>query len=216
MLRVFKPTSPMSIGSWLLAGYGPAAGVATASAVTGQLPRVGRAATAAAAALGPAVAAYTAALLSDTAVPAWHEAHQEMPYVFAGSAATAAVIGAAAELVAKSLLLQRLGPAAQPYQSGRAGPLMETAEVLTAGGLAAVALGSRNRVVAAVAGAALVASSALTRFGIFYAGRESARDPKYTIGPQCARAGGARRHPEAGRVPDTLAGHPSTEPIQRG
>lgn len=28
MLRVFKPTSPMSVGSWLLAAYGPAAGAA--------------------------------------------------------------------------------------------------------------------------------------------------------------------------------------------
>jgi hypothetical protein len=29
-----------------------------------------------------------------------------------------------------------------------------------------------------------VASSALTRFGVFYAGRESARDPRYTVVPQ--------------------------------
>jgi formate-dependent nitrite reductase membrane component NrfD len=204
MLRVFKPTSPMSVGTWLLTGYSPAAGVAAASAVTGLLPRAGRTATAAAAALGPCVAAYTSALLADTAVPAWHDAHQELPYVFVGSAATAAgglglvlarsdqagparnlaVIGAAGELVAKSLLLQRLGPAAEPYQHGRAGNLMEAAEVMTASGLTAVALGGRNRFVAALGGAALVASSALTRFGIFYAGQTSARDPGYTIGPQ--------------------------------
>jgi formate-dependent nitrite reductase membrane component NrfD len=209
MLRVFKPTSPMSVGSWLLAGYGPAAGLAAASAVTGRLPWIGRAATAAAGMLGPCVAAYTAALLSDTAVPAWHGAHRELPYVFVGSAATAAgglglvmvrperaeparnlaLVGAAAELVAKSLLIQRLGPAAEPYQSGRAGRLMETAEVLTAAGLTAVALSGTNRAATAVAGAALVASSALTRFGIFYAGRTSARDPRYTIGPQRTASG---------------------------
>ena len=35
MLRVFKPTSPMSMGSWLLAAYAPAAGVAALSDVTG-------------------------------------------------------------------------------------------------------------------------------------------------------------------------------------
>ncbi|HEV2452299.1 MAG TPA: NrfD/PsrC family molybdoenzyme membrane anchor subunit, partial [Streptosporangiaceae bacterium] len=204
MLRVFKPTSPMSVGSWLLAGYGPAAGVAAASAVTGRLPGAGRAATVAAAALGPCVAAYTAALLSDTAVPAWHDAHRELPYVFAGSAATAAgglglamvrperaeparnlaVIGGATELVAKSLLTRRLGQTAEPYESGRAGRLMEAAEILTAGGLAVVALGGRNRAATAVAGAALVTASALTRFGVFYAGRASARDPRYTVAPQ--------------------------------
>ncbi len=201
MLRVFKPTSPMSIGTWLLTGYGPAAGVAAASAWTGWLPRTGRAATAVAAALGPGVAAYTGALLADTAVPAWHEAHRELPYLFVTSAASAAggfglalvrseqagparnlaVIGAGAELVAKSLLIRRLGPAAEPYQSGRAGHLMEAAEILTAGALAAAALGGRNRATAALAGAGLVASSALTRFGVYLAGRASARDPRYTV-----------------------------------
>jgi formate-dependent nitrite reductase membrane component NrfD len=204
MLRVFKPTSPMSIGTWLLTGYGPAAGAAAASAVTGWLPRTGRAATAVAAVLGPGVAAYTGALLSDTAVPAWHEAHRELPYLFVSSAATAAgglglvlvrpeqagparnlaVVGAGAELVAKRLLIKRLGPAAEPYQSGRGGHLMGAAEILTVGGLSVAALGGRNRVAAALAGAALVASSALTRFGVFHAGRTSARDPKFTVVPQ--------------------------------
>ena len=46
MMRVFKVTSPMSVGSWLLSGYVPAAGVAAACALTGRLPRVGATATA--------------------------------------------------------------------------------------------------------------------------------------------------------------------------
>lgn len=207
MLRVFKVTSPMSVGSWLLAAYGPVAGAAAASAVTGRLPRAGAAATAAAGLLGPAIATYTAALLADTAVPAWHEGHREMPYLFAGSAASAAgglamltvrparasqairfaVLGAAVELTAKSLLLRRLGPAAEPYQAGLPGKLMETAEVLTAAGLSGAVLAGRNRAAAAVSGAALVAASALTRFGIFEAGLASARDPKYTVVPQRER-----------------------------
>ena len=83
MLRVFKLSSPMSVGSWLLSAYGPAAGAAALSDVTGILPAAGTAATAGAALLGPAVTTYTAVLLCDTAVPAWHEAHREMPYVFA-------------------------------------------------------------------------------------------------------------------------------------
>ncbi len=209
MLRVFKPTSPMSIGSWLLTGYGPAAGVAAVSAVTGWLPRIGRAATAAAAVFGPGVAAYTSALLADTAVPAWHEARRELPYLFVSSAAAAAgglglalvrpehagparnlaVIGASAELVAKNLLVRRLrGGAAEAYQSGRAGHLLAAAEVLSVCGLTvAAAIGGRNRGAAALAGAALVASSALTRFGVFHAGRTSAHDPKYTVVPQRER-----------------------------
>lgn len=90
MLRVFKPTSPMSVGSWLLAAYGPAAGAAAVLDAGGRLPRTGRAATAVAAALGPAVASYTGVLAADTAVPGWHENYRELPYVFVGSAAAAA------------------------------------------------------------------------------------------------------------------------------
>jgi hypothetical protein len=36
------------------------------------------------------VAVSTAVLISDTAVPAWHEGYAELPFVFVGSAATAA------------------------------------------------------------------------------------------------------------------------------
>jgi hypothetical protein len=130
-----------------------------------------------------------------------------MPYLFAGSAASAAgglgmmavpaedaglairfaVLGAATELTAKGLLLKRLGEIAEPYQSGRPGKLMEAAEVLTAAGLAGAALGGRSRVGTAISGAALVTASALTRFGIFEAGRASARDPRYTVRPQRER-----------------------------
>jgi formate-dependent nitrite reductase membrane component NrfD len=207
MLRVFKPTSPMSVGSWLLSAFGGASAAAAACAVTGRLPKVGAAATAGAALVGPAVCTYTAALICDTAVPAWHDAHREMPYLFAGSAASAAgglgmlvvppedagqairfaVLGAATEMTAKSLLLKRLGDIAEPYQTGRPGTLMEVAEVLTAAGLAGAVLAGGSRTAIKLAGAALLASSALTRLGIFEAGRVSARDPKYTVRPQRER-----------------------------
>jgi hypothetical protein len=42
-------------------------------------------------------------------------------------------------------------------------------------------------VLSALAGAALLAGSATTRFGIFHAGVASARDPKYVVVPQRAR-----------------------------
>jgi hypothetical protein len=198
----------MSMGSWLLAAYGPVAGVAAASAVTGLLPGVGRAATAGAAVLGPAVSTYTAVLVADTAVPAWHDAYPEMPFVFAGSSATAAaglgmlaapvrqtrparvmgVFGAALELAASQRLERRLGMVAEPYRTGKAGALMRVAQGLTvAGVLGGALLGGRSRVVAAVSGAALLASSACTRFAIFQAGMASAKDPKYPVGPQRER-----------------------------
>ncbi len=207
MLRVIKPTSPMSVGSWLLAGYAPLAGVAAASAVTGRAPRLGAAATGGAALVGPAVAAYTAVLLSDTAVPTWHEAHRELPYVFVASAATAAgglglaaaplrqsgpartlgVLGAVAELATIERMRDRLGSLAEPYRTGTAATLMRAGEVLTAAGAAGAVLGRHSRVGTALSGAALLAASAATRFGIFHAGVASARDPRYTVEPQRAR-----------------------------
>jgi hypothetical protein len=60
-----------------------------------------------------------------------------------------------------------------------------------AGGLGTL-LGGRNRAVAAVSGLALLAASALTRFGVLEAGLESARDPRYTIEPQKRRLAARR------------------------
>jgi hypothetical protein len=208
MLRVLKPTSPMSVGSWLLAGYGPAATLCATTELTGRAPRLGRLAGAGAAALGPAVATYTSALLADTAVPAWHAAYRELPFAFAGSAATAAggvgllaapvreagpargfaVLGAAVELAAVEVAGRRLGLVAEPYHQGRAGVLMRVSEALTAvGALGAATVARRNRAAAVASGTMLLAGSACGRFGIFRAGMQSAEDPRYTVQPQRER-----------------------------
>ena len=207
MLRVFKPTSPMSVGSWLLAAYAPAAFVSAGSAVTGIMPGLGAAATAGAATLGPFVSTYTAALIADTSVPAWHAGHRELPFLFAASSASAAgglgllaapsaeagparalaLMGAAGEITAAKLLERRLGEVAEPYQSGKAGRLMRIAEGLTAAAVGAAVVGRRRPWLSRVAGGALVAASAITRFGIFEAGMQSATDPKYTVRPQRER-----------------------------
>ncbi|TYB42255.1 NrfD/PsrC family molybdoenzyme membrane anchor subunit [Actinomadura chibensis] len=208
MLRVMKPTSPMSVGSWLLAAYGPAVGGAAVLDVTGLFPRLGGAATATAAALGPAVTTYTAVLAADTAVPAWHEGHRELPFVFAGSATaaaagmglvasplrengpmrSAAVFGTVLEAAAASTLRRRVGFVAEPYRKGKAGRLMRTGAVLSAAGAGGAALfAGRDRAAAVLSGTALLAGSAFTRFGVFHAGMQSARDPKYTVVPQRER-----------------------------
>jgi hypothetical protein len=80
MLRVFKVSSPMSVGSWVLALYGAATGVAAGSELTGLAPGVGRAAKLPAALLGLPLATYTAGLLSNTAVPVWHEGRMILPF----------------------------------------------------------------------------------------------------------------------------------------
>jgi len=209
MLRVFKVTSPMSVGTWVLSAYTPCAMAAAASALSGKLPRAGLAATCGAAVVGPAVAAYTSVLLADTATPAWYSARRELPYLFVGSAASAAgglglcavtpegarpaarlaIAGAAVELAAEWLLDRRLGPSGEPYRTGRAGALMRAGRRLAAGGAVAALAGRRHRVLSSASGAALLAGSAVTRFGVIEAGRASARDPKYTVAPQRERLG---------------------------
>jgi hypothetical protein len=104
MLRVFRPTSPMSVGSWVLAAtasLGSAGLVATLlrDRVEGQsyrrLLEIGGDATFyAAGALGMPLAGYTAVLVTNTAVPVWQAARRTLPPMFMASA----VAGAASAL----------------------------------------------------------------------------------------------------------------------
>ncbi len=160
-----------------------------------------------AAVTAPPVAAYTAVLLADTATPSWHEAYRELPFVFVSSAAAAsgglgllaapksqtgparnfAVGGAVLELLMEQRMERSMGITAEPLHEGRAGKLMKAAKVLTAAGAAGSLLSGRSRALGVLSGAALMAGSACTRFGVFEAGQASARDPKYTVVPQRER-----------------------------
>jgi Polysulphide reductase, NrfD len=213
MLRMVKPTSPMSMGSWILAGFGPAAALAAARQVLGVLPGPGRAAQLGATALGPYLSTYTAALVANTAVPAWHEARHQLPFVFAGSsmasaggaaaaltpsreagpARALAVGGAALSLGATMAMERRLGDLGEPYHQGTAGRFAKLAKGLTAAGAVVMAAAGRRRAGAIAGGALLLAGSAAERWAIYKAGFQSAQDPKYTVGPQRERAEGARR-----------------------
>ncbi|MDC8972272.1 NrfD/PsrC family molybdoenzyme membrane anchor subunit [Mycobacterium marinum] len=217
MLRVAKPSSPMSVGTWILAAYGPGAGLAGAAELMparlrrtwpgALLARLARPAGLSAAAVAPGVASYTAVLLSQTAVPAWHEAHPYLPFVFTGSAAASggglgmllapvaeaaparrmSVAGAALEVAASRLLERRLGLVGEAYTTGPAHRTRKWAEYLTVGGALGTLAAGRNRLGAALCGLALLTGSALQRFGVFEAGVESTRDPKYVVVPQRER-----------------------------
>ncbi|MGV0788340.1 NrfD/PsrC family molybdoenzyme membrane anchor subunit [Mycolicibacterium sp. XJ2] len=222
MLRVAKPSSPMSMGTWILSAYGPGAGVI---AVAELMPRrlrktalgrlVERAARPAglwAAGTASGVASYTAVLLSQTAVPAWREAHPYLPFVFTGSAAASgaglgmllapygetgparrmAVLGAGMEVGASRLMERRMGVEGEAYTTGRPHRLRQASEVLTVGGAVGALLG-RNRATIVASGAALLAGSALQRFGVFEAGVASTRDPKYVVVPQRERVDARER-----------------------
>jgi formate-dependent nitrite reductase membrane component NrfD len=207
MLRVLKVTSPMSVGSWLLAGFIPLTDLAAAGALARRAPRATAAASIAAGVLGAPVSTYTAALIGNTAVPAWHEGHRHLPFVFASSALAAGagvgllgapsaetgplrpLAGAAglAEVVVTRAMQQQMGVVGETYRSGAAQRYLRAAEGLTVAGAVLTATARRSRLLRAAAGAALITGSALTRFGIFHAGMASTEDPKYVVLPQRQR-----------------------------
>lgn len=226
MLRTIKLTSPMSLGSWILSAFSTGAGVAAAAEVdrmTGERLPLGPLRGVLRAVEGPAgleaavfaapLAVYTAVLLGDTATPTWHDAHRDLPFVFAGSASLAsgglamlttpvaeagparrlAVLGVIGDLIATRVMEHRMDPiAAEPLHQGRAGAMLRASERLAvAGGIGAL-LGGRHRGLAALSGLALLGASALTRFGVFEAGIESAKDPRYTVEPQKRRLAARR------------------------
>ncbi|RZU54407.1 polysulfide reductase NrfD [Krasilnikovia cinnamomea] len=136
MLRVAKPTSPMSMGTWILTAFGAAASTAAVAEAAPLLPTrgplgparrllppVGTAGGYGAAALAPALATYTAVLLADTATPSWHAAYPELPFVFAGSAlASGAGVGLIAAPCAQAGPARRLavlGAALELYGAHR-------------------------------------------------------------------------------------------------
>src|SRR5687768_28384 len=86
MLRVFKPTSALSVDTYILSPFSAAAGGAAAAELLGWFPRLKRFGGFVAAVFGGPLATYTAVLLSNTTVPSWHDFRTKLPFVSAGSA----------------------------------------------------------------------------------------------------------------------------------
>lgn len=220
MLRVFKVTSPMSVGSWILTATGAATSLAAARATLGLFSSTGRLASVVAGVLGMPLSTYTATLISNTAVPAWHEARRELPFVFAGGAAASAgaavgmvtparhagparrlaLGGLTVEMAAVSLMHHNLGELAEPYRrKGPASRYSKLARSLNLAGAGVLAFGGPRRAPALAGGALALAGAVCERWSIFKAGIESANDPRYTVGPQRERRDrGARSTRPAG------------------
>lgn len=105
MLRIVRPASPMSLGSWLLTGFGALSALMAFGELAGGrwpfLRRVADSAQAPAAVLGAGMSVYTASLLASTSTPLWATAPQSLAAQFGMSS----MAGAASALA----LLQRAG-----------------------------------------------------------------------------------------------------------
>lgn len=183
MLRVFRPTSPMSVGSWLLSLYGPSVGAAAAldSSVASTVAGV----------VGVPVAGYTGVLVAATAVPAWQDASVSLPPLFMASGVAGAasllslarcddetarvlrrygIAGKVGELAAAYALEHEVSDAT-PY---RQTPLWRLSHLLTWVSVVLSLPRRRNRgreVLAALTGAA---GSAAVKFAVAEAGNLSA------------------------------------------
>jgi formate-dependent nitrite reductase membrane component NrfD len=209
MLRVVKVTSPMNVGAWILTVAGGASNTAAVLQLLGVLRPVRLVAEFVASIFGPPLATYTGVLISDTAVPVWHEGRQELPWIFGASASASAgaaaciflhpddagparrlaVGGALVEGAMSQLMEHRLGETGEVYHQGASGGFSTAAKTLTVAGAALLARrGKRSRAASVVGGALVCAGGMCLRWSVFKAGFQSARDPKYTVKPQRERA----------------------------
>jgi formate-dependent nitrite reductase membrane component NrfD len=224
MLRMFKVTSPMSVGSWILVVSGGASSTAAAMEILDPLPAVRAlrplkwAAEAASFLSGPPLATYTGALVANTSIPVWSEARDELPWLFGASAAAtagaaaavvtplewagparrAAIGGSAAALALTEFMERRLGFVGEVYKQGQAGRYGRIAKLATAGGAGLLAWrGKRSRVAAAAGGVLVLGGELALRWSVFRAGFQSAGDPKYTVAPQKKRLAERKGEPSS-------------------
>ncbi|HJT38291.1 MAG TPA: NrfD/PsrC family molybdoenzyme membrane anchor subunit [Actinomycetota bacterium] len=212
MLRVFRPTSPMSVGSWMLG----ASTTASAGAIVfgERAPLVGDLAGLAAGAGGLPLSGYTAALVSNSAVPIWQAVRTSLPPLFVSSAANGAaslldmmdltgeearvvnrfgVMGKIGELVAAEAVTkdaERVERIAMPLKEGFSGSLWRLAKLSTSASLALSLLPGRARWKRWITGLLGTIGAVSVRFAIYYAGIASARDPRATFEQQRAGYGG--------------------------
>ena len=208
MLRVFRPTSVLSVGSWVLAAHGGAS--TTALLIGAKSDRLADLVGTAAGVTGLPMSGYTGVLLGDTAIPIWHATRRSLPALFvASSAASAASVLEAMDLSERELgVVRRFGLVAKaaevvamwaverdagsfervgrPLRTGVSGSLWRAARGAAIGSMALSVLpggGRSRRLLAAVLGSA--ASLAL-RTALFHAGKVSSRDPRATFEAQRA------------------------------
>jgi len=207
MLRVFKISSPMSMGSWILTVFASAAG---ASAVLPYGPRMFRPLAGVfglvAGLTGLPLAAYTGVLLVQTAVPVWKNRLWSVLALCSGTAAAAGfldllplnakearavqvfgLLGECGELLFANEIEKQVGRVervGRPLHDGLTGLLWQAAKVLTvASAVISIAPGhSRKKRVAA--GLLGTAAGVCVRFAYFLAGKRSARDPRATFEQQ--------------------------------
>jgi hypothetical protein len=213
MLRVFRPSSPMNVGTWILSAFGACAFGAVA------LPgRLGDAAGVGAGFFGLPLSSYTAVLIANTAVPLWQGTRNALPVLFVASAASGAasafellnlpaaeartvrrfaVIAKLADIAGAMAVEREANTVERVGRPLRKSPLWKAAKALSLASLvvSAIPISRKPRWLRIAGGVCGTLGALATRFGIFEAGRQSARDPQATFDQQRAGQGGGALAP---------------------
>lgn len=204
MLRVFRPSSPMNIGTWILSAFG---GAATAALIPGAL---GALAGTVAGAMGLPLAGYTGVLLVNTAVPVWAEGRTTLPPLFVASAAVSAasvfemlamtrterrvttriaVLAKLSEILTHltyEKTVSRIPEVAKPLHEGSIGAMWKLSQASVLLGLGLSLVPKAPRSVRMAAGILGTIGALATRFAVFHAGKASSQDPHATTAWQRA------------------------------
>ncbi len=211
MLRVFRPTSPMNIGAWILSATGGAAMTTVVLRSRLGLPgAIGRAAGYASGVCGMALATYTGVLVSNTAVPVWQASRRVLPILFGasamasvgslfdiftrdteeqritrafGSVGQVAEIAAAISMEKQGSVVPRVG---RPLRKGLSGAMWRTAAAFTVSSLVIGFLPGKTRGKRVASGILGTLGSLLMRFAVERAGAASARDARASFHQQHA------------------------------
>lgn len=207
MLRVVKATSPMSLGSWALVGFGGSTAVTAALQLAaervhgrGWMRGLARIAQLPAALTGGFLASYTASLLSATSTPRWAVGGRSRAVQFAGasvaSAAAAMSIGEDCDRRARdldniaiaALTVELAATLASDHAQRKAGihhspPTRDSVGITLPLGLFFVSqlLPGRARTVSAVASLAALSGGLLMRIGVLRDGDKSAERPDISM-----------------------------------
>jgi hypothetical protein len=216
MLRVFRPTSPMNMGAWILSGTGACATGASFFRGRGGLwGNAGGLFGLLAGVFGMGLSTYTGVLIANSAIPIWQESRKALPILF-GSSALASLgctfdifcerpearritnlignVGRAAELAA-GMVMERHASAVprvgRPFKRGLSGLMWRGAAFLTFASLVVSTLPNRTRKSRIAAGLLGTAGSLLLRVTVEHLGTASARDARASFHQQRAGHGAA-------------------------
>lgn len=222
MLRVFRPTSPMNLGAWILSSVGATS--ALTLLLTGRgglLGSVRKASGLASGVFGMGLATYTGVLVANSAIPVWQQSRRSLPTLFGSSAMASVgslfalfvenseerritklfgVVGQVAE-IASSIAMEReasvVSRVGRPLKHGLSGLLWRSASVLTLSSLVIGLMRNKTRQQRIASGILGTLGSLAMRFAVQHAGVVSARDARASFYQQRAGLGAAEL--EAGR-----------------